>query len=105
MSTIEEEIAAVKTAAANKLRRLREREAKGQRAVDLRIVVLLRAKHSGAAAKLEVAARAQLDAEVAERSARARTARAAPAISSAVSRRNSDDAEARHSEHGDGGAQ
>jgi hypothetical protein len=75
---IEDEVAAVKAAAAKKLRLLRDRERKQQQAVDARMLMLMRDKHPGPAAQLEVEARAQLAAESAQRSSRARTSRAVP---------------------------
>jgi hypothetical protein len=78
MMAIEDEVAAVKAAAEKKLRLLRERERKQQQAVDTRMLILLRDKHPGPAAQLEVEARAQLAAESAQRSMRARTSRAVP---------------------------
>ena len=79
MSTIEEEIAAVKEAAQNRLRRLRERERKQQQALDLRVVVLLREKHPSAYEKLLAEAQAQLEAEAARRADRARRQPRSPA--------------------------
>jgi hypothetical protein len=76
--SIEDEVAAVKAAAAKKLRLLRDRERKQQQAVDARMLMLMRGKHPGPAAQLEVEARAQLAAESAQRSTRARTSRAVP---------------------------
>lgn len=73
--SIEDEIAAVKAAAEKKLRRLRERERKQQQAVDLRILALLRRQHADLADGLEGEARAQLDAETANRSAKAKASR------------------------------
>ena len=72
MSTIENEIAAVKLAAQTKLRRLRERERKDQLTLDLRVVSLLKAKSPAAYEAFCVEARAGLQAEIALRSARAR---------------------------------
>lgn len=76
--SIEDEVAAVKAAAAKKLRLLRDRERKQQQVVDTRMLMLMRDKHPGPAAQLEVEARAQLAAESAQRSTRARTSRAVP---------------------------
>lgn len=76
--SIEDEVAAVKAAAAKKLRLLRDRERKRQQAVDTRMLMLMRDKHPGPAAQLEGEARAQLAAESAQRSTRARTSRAVP---------------------------
>lgn len=75
---IEDEVAAVKAAAAKKLRLLRDRERKQQQAVDARMLMLMRDKYPGPAAQLEVEARAQLAAESAQRSTRAKTSRAVP---------------------------
>jgi len=76
--SIEDEVAAVKLAAAKKLRLLRDRERKQQQAVDTRMLMLMRDKHPGPAAQLEGEARAQLAAESAQRSTRAKTSRAVP---------------------------
>lgn len=76
--TIEDEVAAVKAAAAKKLRLLRDRERKQQQIVDARMLTLLRQKHSGLAVQLEAEAREQVRVETAQRSTRARTARAVP---------------------------
>jgi hypothetical protein len=75
---IEDEVAAVKAAAAKKLRLLRDRERKQQQAVDTRMLMLMRDEHPGPAAQLEVEARAQLAAESAQRSTRARASRGVP---------------------------
>lgn len=74
--SIEDEIAAVKAAAEKKLRHLRERERKQQQAVDLRLLTLLRSEYADLADQLEASARAQLAAETAERSAKAKASRA-----------------------------
>jgi hypothetical protein len=71
--TIEDEVAAVKAAAAKKLRLLRDRERKQQQVVDARMLTLLRQKHSGLAVQLEAEAREQVRVETAQRSTRART--------------------------------
>ena len=73
--SIEDEIAAVKAAAEKKLRLLRERERKQQRAVDARMLSLLRRQHADFAGKLEATAREQLGTETAQRSAIARASR------------------------------
>lgn len=80
MTTIEDEIAAVKAAAEKKLRRLRDRERKQQLVVDAKLLMLLRQKHAGLAAQLEAEARAQAAEESAQRSTRARTSRAVPPL-------------------------
>lgn len=80
--SIEDEIAAVKAAAEKKLRLLRERERKQQRAVDARMLSLLRRQHADFAGKLEATAREQLGTETAQRSAIARASRASrPGVS------------------------
>lgn len=73
--SIEDEISAIKAAAEKKLRRLRERERKNQQAVDTRILTLLRTQHTDLADQFEVEARTQLDAETAQRSAKAKASR------------------------------
>lgn len=73
--TIEDEIAAVKTAAEKKLRTLRERERRQQQAVDQRLIMLLRDEHAKLADQLEAMAREQLAAETASRSAKAKAAK------------------------------
>lgn len=73
--SIEDEMAAVKAATEKKLRSLRERERRRQQAVDLRLLILLRSEHSGLANELEATARAQLAAETAERSAKAKASK------------------------------
>jgi hypothetical protein len=76
--TIEDEVAAVKAAAAKKLRLLRDRERKQQQVVDARMLTLLRQKHFGLAVQLEAEAREQVRVETAQRSTRAKTSRAVP---------------------------
>ncbi|MHA6694620.1 hypothetical protein [Homoserinimonas sp. A520] len=104
MSTIEEEIAAVKEAAQRKLRGLRERERKQQQALDLRVVVLLQEQHPSAYEKLRAEARAQLDAEAVRRADRARRLPRPPADAQRAEMVSSGDADARHSGRGVVGA-
>ncbi|TDW31406.1 hypothetical protein [Cryobacterium psychrophilum] len=105
MSTIEEEIAAVKHAAQKKLSRLRERERKVQLALDLRVVALLREKNPNAYETVRVEARAQLNAEAARRAERARRLPRSPTDAQQAELIGSDDARVRITEHGVVGAQ
>lgn len=105
MSTIEEEIAAVKDAAQKKLRRLRERERKEQQVLDLRLVALLRERNPSAYEKMRVEARAHLDAEAAIRSERARRVSRPAAAAHHAGLIGGGNADARRSEHAVVGAQ
>lgn len=71
MSTIEEEIAAVQAATRAKLGKLRERERKERRALELRVVALLREHDEDRYEALSMEARAMLEEERAERRSRA----------------------------------
>lgn len=69
--SIEDEIAAVKAAAAKKLHRLRDQERKQQQALDQRVIVLLREQHPEVSGQLDATAREQLAIEKIGRSRRA----------------------------------
>jgi hypothetical protein len=99
VSSIEEEIAAVKEAAQKKLRRLRERERKEQQVLDLRVVALMRERHWSAYEKIRMDAQAQLDAEAVTRAERARRGPRLPADAQRGESISSGDASARLSEH------
>ena len=100
MSTIEEEIAAVKEAAQKKLRSLRERERKRQLTLDLRVVALLQVRHLSAYETLRAEARVQLAAESVTRADRARRVPRPPADAQPAGSVSTGDAGARYSEHG-----
>jgi len=104
MSTIEEEIAAVKVSAQKKLRRLRERERKEQLALDLRVVELLRKRDPGAYEELRVQARAQIGAQAAVRAERARRAPRSPVVGEPGDSTVYVESFATHSEQGAAGA-
>lgn len=75
-SRIQREIAVTKATAARRLARLREQERRYQDRLDARVLKILRQKiRPSDLAAIEVEARAQLDAEIADRSKRARDSR------------------------------
>ncbi|MFJ3028519.1 hypothetical protein ACIPEQ_06710 [Curtobacterium sp. NPDC087080] len=76
MSALDAEIVAAQVAARKRLARLREKQRRDRARVDARVLTILRGKLRPAdLAAVEAEARAQLDAEAAERSRRARDAR------------------------------
>ena len=91
MSTIEEEIAAVKRATQKKLHRLRERDRKEQQLINLRIITLLRDKNPGAYEALLVEARALRKTEATKRAERARRAPLPPVDATHTEFTNIDD--------------
>lgn len=100
MSTIEEEIAAVKAAAQKRLRRLRERERKLQQTIDQHVIMLIREQSPAAYDAFCAQARAQLLADAGRRSERARRSPSTPSEVEAVDSFDDIDGSARFREQG-----
>jgi hypothetical protein len=101
MSSIEEEIAAVKAAAQKRLHRLRERERKEQQAIDQRVIMLIREQNPAAYEAFCAKARAQIQADSSRRSERARRSPSTPSEGPRVNSFDGDGVQERFGAHAD----